>query len=162
MHCVTRPLPCPKEVLPHGEAFRFVDTVIALGERNIVATRLVPPDEPWTKAHFPLEAIVPGVLLIEGMAQTCGILARSFGASIERTGAGMLTAVRNARFHQPVSPGCLLIYRAELLVRAGSLYSFHATTSVGDLFIAEAELLLFIGALSSTASTPSWVPGDGS
>ncbi len=74
----------------------------------------------------------------------------------------MLTAVRNARFHQPVAPGCLLIYRAELLVRAGSLYSFRTTTSVGDQLIAEAELLLHIDPLSSTPSILPLIPGDGS
>jgi 3-hydroxyacyl-[acyl-carrier-protein] dehydratase len=161
LYAAYRSLPRPSEVLPHGEAFRFVDTVIALCERHIVATRLVPLDEPWTTAHFPSVAIVPGVLLIEGMAQTCGILARSFGESVERSGAGRLTAVRNARFRLPVVPGSLLIYRAELLVRAGPLYSFRATTSVGDSLIAEVELLLHLGPLLSAASTPS-VPGDGS
>lgn len=154
----TRSLLRPADVLPHGEAFRFVETVVSLSERSIVATRRVPQSEPWTMAHFPHSQIVPGVLLIEGMAQTCGILARSaHGEPGGLSGSGMLTAVRNARFHHPVSPGCLLTYQAELLMRAGALHCFQATTTVDGQLIAQAELVLSLGPATSTAPVP--LPG---
>lgn len=150
MSIIVPPLPCPASVLPHGKAFRFVDSVVALDERSIVATRWVPLVEPWTTAHFPEAAIVPGVLLIEGMAQTCGILARAVDGFQPVLGAGMLTGVRHARFHAPVSPGCLLLYHAERFSRVGSLFCFRSRISVDDKLIAHAELVLQIG-----ASTPS-------
>ncbi len=59
-----------KNVLPHGEPFLFVDEVLSIDMRRIVASRAIPMQEPWTHAHFPGDPLVPGVLLIEGMAQT--------------------------------------------------------------------------------------------
>jgi 3-hydroxyacyl-[acyl-carrier-protein] dehydratase len=107
----------------------------------IIATRQVPEVEPWTEAHFPDTPIVPGVLLLEGMAQTCGILARFRNSTTTGPASGMLSALRSARFHQPVS----LVYQAELIGRAGPLHSFRATTRVRDQLVAEAELILTVG-----------------
>jgi len=111
----------------------------------IIATRQVPEVEPWTEAHFPDTPIVPCVLLLEGMAQTCGILARFRNSATAGPAPGMLSALRSARFHRPVSPGCLLVYQAELIGRAGPLHSFRATTRVRDQLVAEAELILTVG-----------------
>lgn len=141
-----RTLPQPATALPHGAAFRFVEKVLSIGERMIIATRQVPVDEPWTEAHFPDTPIVPGVLLLEGMAQTCGILARFRNATTAGPAPAMLSALRSARFHRPVPPGCQLVYQAELIGRAGPLHSFRATTRVRDQLVAEAELILTVGA----------------
>lgn len=89
---------------------------------------------------------MPGVLLLEGMVQTCGILARnqeSSGAG-ERPRVGTLASVQSARFRHIVRPGALLVYRASLLVKAGDLYSFEASTFVDDVHVADAKVCLSI------------------
>jgi 3-hydroxyacyl-[acyl-carrier-protein] dehydratase len=133
-------------VLPHQPPFLFVDRVVLLDPEHgvIEATRHVPCDEPWTAAHLPGVPIVPGVLLIEGMAQTCGILARHVAPLARPRIGGRLAAVRSAMFLKSAVPGCCLHYRARLTRRCGALYVFDATTSVEGSVAARAELCVFL------------------
>ncbi|MBK9260255.1 MAG: beta-hydroxyacyl-ACP dehydratase [Polyangiaceae bacterium] len=134
----------PRKVLPHGECFLFVDEVLSIDTRRIVASRAIPLQEPWTNAHFPGDPLVPGVLLIEGMTQTCGILARSLGPK-DGSAVGVLAAVDRARFFRPVKPGTTIVYSAELDVRAGSLFRFDAAVHVGEDMVAKAKISLSLG-----------------
>jgi 3-hydroxyacyl-[acyl-carrier-protein] dehydratase len=110
---------------------------------SIIARRRVPLREPWTDAHFPTRALVPGVHLIEGMAQTCGLLARlSSGDGSAAGRGGRLAQVKNAMFLREVLPGAELVYRAERTVSAGSLHRFDAVVSVDDVVVASATLSL--------------------
>lgn len=94
---------------------------------------------------------MPGVLILEGMVQTCGILARLLETET-RTGnahkeggrLGLLSSVKSARFRQLVRPGALLQYRASLEVRVGSLYSFKVVAVVDDSEVADAQVCLSI------------------
>jgi 3-hydroxyacyl-[acyl-carrier-protein] dehydratase len=137
----------PEKLLPHGKPFRFVDNAELVDERHVTASRTVPMTEPWTDAHFPGDPIVPGVLLLEGMAQTCGLLLRAAGPAETRPRVGRLAAVRDARFHVPVRPGDTLRYDAELQAivtdgDGGSVSRFRASATVRDLVVAEAALVL--------------------
>jgi len=164
----------PARWLPHGPAFLFVDEVISLDERRIVAARVVPTAEPWTEAHFPGDPIVPGALLLEGMVQTSGILARvallDRGGRAGRAGRvnpvdriepadraasggaaaveanGRLASVRSARFLHAVRPGTRIVYYAELRGRAFHLCHFDARIEVGDLVVAQASVVLAVTA----------------
>ena len=94
-------VPCePKALLPHRPPFLFIDRVVSVTEAEIVAVRMFRPEEDFFRGHFPGNPIVPGVLLIEMMAQAMAILA------IERQSDARvyLTGVDRARFRQPVVP----------------------------------------------------------
>jgi 3-hydroxyacyl-[acyl-carrier-protein] dehydratase len=134
----------PARWLPHGKEFLFIDEVLSVDDRRASATRIVPEIEPWTSAHFPGEPLVPGVLLLEGMVQTAGVLARR-GGQREAKVNGRLASIRSARFIQPVRPGSRLIYRAELKSRVGTLYLFDASVEIeGGAVAATASIVLSI------------------
>jgi len=131
-------------VLPHRPPFLFVDEVRVLDpERRLnEAGRHVPEHEPWTEAHLPGRPLVPGVLLIEGMAQTCGVLARHFVPTegTERR-LGVLASVGAVRFRHTVSPGADLVFRGRLKARLGGLFLFAATAEVDGVVVAEADTI---------------------
>lgn len=135
----------PSEILPHGSAFLFVDEILAVDARSIRTARHVPPREPWTDAHFPDEAMVPGVLLLEGMAQTCGLLARAVLGASGRGKRGVLATVRTAKFLRPVRPLERIVYDAALLARMDGHLRFEAVAHVDDTRVAEAGISLAIG-----------------
>src|SRR5690242_10101888 len=95
------PLPDVRTVLPHREPFLFVDHVLEIGERRIVAVRTFPPEEPFFAGHFPERPVVPGVILVEGLAQTMAYL-----VLVQRAAPQVfLAGIERARFHAAVEPG---------------------------------------------------------
>jgi 3-hydroxyacyl-[acyl-carrier-protein] dehydratase len=126
--------------LPHRYPFLLVDRVLEIepGERAL-ALKNVTINEPFFQGHFPVEPVMPGVLIIEAMAQAGGILV---AASREDPGLLVfLASVRSARFRRPVRPGDQLL----LEVTAQSVRSVaprvSAKARVGDTIVAEAEIM---------------------
>jgi 3-hydroxyacyl-[acyl-carrier-protein] dehydratase len=136
----------PAEILPHGASFRFVDEILSFDGGRITAARRVPLDEPWTGAHFPGEPLVPGVILLEGMVQTCGLLARLAAGDGAAQARGRLAGIKSAKFLHAVRPGERLVYEARRSVRVGDLHAFAASASVGERCVAQADVLLAIEA----------------
>lgn len=136
-------------MLPHGPGFLFVEEILDVEERTLTACRRIPLEEPWTSSHFPGNPIVPGVLILEGMVQTCGILARLLSRAPQSVDVasthGVLASVKSLRLRRTVHPGVLLRYRATLEVKVGSLYSFHVAAIVDDSEVADARVCLSIG-----------------
>lgn len=123
-------------VLPHRPPFLFVDRVLQLEPyRSILAERMLQPDEPQFRGHFPGQAIMPGVLVAEALAQTSGLL---LGLS-ERTTQStppvapkmFFLATINVKFTHPAGPGEVLQLRAQMARQFSGLYRFDVEATAG-------------------------------
>lgn len=125
----------PLDALPHAAPFRLVDEVTAFepGVR-IVGFREVRADEPWFAGHFPGNPVLPGVIILESLAQVGGMLAQEPGMR--------LLGVDKAKLRRAVVPGDRLELEAELLQRYGKAIKVRASASVAGERVADAELLL--------------------
>lgn len=130
--------------LPHRYPFLLVDRIVEIGESKIVGLKNVTINEPFFQGHFPGHPIMPGVLLIEAMAQVGGIFAfKSMNATPE-TKVVYFMGIDKARFRKPVLPGDQIRFELELLKKRGPVYSFKGNAFVDGKVVAEAELLATI------------------
>ncbi|MBF8250719.1 MAG: fabZ-2, partial [Deltaproteobacteria bacterium] len=127
--------------LPHRYPFLLVDRILEIGEAKIVGMKNVTINEPFFQGHFPGHPIMPGVLIIEAMAQVGGIFAfKSMNATPE-TKVVYFMGIDGARFRKPVLPGDQIRFELELLKKRGTVYSFKGRALVDGTLVAEAELL---------------------
>ncbi|MBT5293879.1 MAG: 3-hydroxyacyl-ACP dehydratase FabZ [Cellvibrionales bacterium] len=132
-----------REYLPHRYPFLLVDRVIDLEiGKNITAIKNVTINEPFFNGHFPNLPIMPGVLIIEALAQTAGILGFK---TLDKTPADgsiyMFVGADNMRFKKPVVPGDQLTLKAEILkVRAG-IWKFDCRAEVDGKMVAAGQIL---------------------
>jgi beta-hydroxyacyl-ACP dehydratase FabZ len=129
------------ELLPHRKPFLFIDRVISIeGKNKIVAEKKVNKEEDYLKGHFPGNPIVPGVLIVESMAQASGIIsAYSLG---ELQDLYFLSRISDIKFKHPVFPGDTLIIRAEVLGHFDQAVKTRACCEVNGRIVAEGELVL--------------------
>jgi len=126
----------PLSRLPHGASFRFVDRVLEMTPgKRVVALKNVTIGDPHLQGHFPGNPLMPGVLLVEAMAQTAGLL-------LSEGSSALLAQIREARFRRPVVPGDQVRIEAERLGGLGGLHRFAVKASVDDAPVAEAEIVL--------------------
>lgn len=131
-----------QQLLPHRSPFLLVDKVIELvPNKHVVGVKNVTMNEPFFVGHFPGEPVMPGVLQIEAMAQTGGILILS-GVPDPENYITYFMKIENARFKDKVVPGDTLIFRCDLIapVRRG-ICQMKGTGFVGDRIVVEAELM---------------------
>ena len=130
-----------RELLPHRYPFLLVDKIIHIEERFIVGIKNVTVNEPFFTGHFPQEPIMPGVLLIEAMAQTGGLLVLNSVEEPERYSTYFLK-IDGVKFRQKVVPGDTLIFRLELLasIRRG-ISTMKGYVFVGGRIVCEAEFM---------------------
>ena len=132
-------------VLPHRYPMLLVDRVeeLVLDER-IRAVKAVTMNEGFFQGHFPGRPIMPGVMIIEALAQAAGVLAmESFGLA----GSGKLVyfmAIDNAKFRNPVEPGCLLHLNVQLTHKKPRVCKFAGQAMVGDQLAAECTFMAMI------------------
>jgi len=133
-------------LLPHRYPFVLVDRVleITLGER-IVGLKNVTINEPFFQGHFPGEPIMPGVLILEGMAQVGAILA--YLSEREQFGGKLVyfAGLDEVRFRRKVVPGDQLIMKVEILKRKSKMYKLAAKAYVEETLAAEALLMATFG-----------------
>jgi 3-hydroxyacyl-[acyl-carrier-protein] dehydratase len=126
--------------IPHRPPFLLVDRAEDYKpHRSIVGIKAVSMNEPFFVGHFPGQPVMPGVLIIEAMAQSGGIL-MSKSLDIDTRGKGiMFISVDNCRFRSPVKPGDMLRMPVEVLRARGDVFKFRGRGLVGDKVAAEAE-----------------------
>lgn len=131
------------EYLPHRYPFLLIDRVVELEPgRRIVAIKNVTINEPYFVGHFPHIPVMPGVLMIEALAQAAGVL--SFETLGRRSDPGSVfyfVGIDGARFKRPVGPGDQLRLEVEIMRFAKSISKFRAVATVEGAVAAEAELM---------------------
>ncbi len=129
-------------LLPHRYPFVLVDRVTEMvSEESIIAFKNVTINEPFFQGHFPTEPIMPGVLIIEGLAQAAAILA--YGSDKDKF-AGKLVyfaGVDKVRFRRKVVPGDRLVYKVEVVKIKRMIYKFSGRAYVDGQLACEAELM---------------------
>ena len=129
-------------VLPHRYPFLLVDKVIHLERgKRITGIKNVTINEHFFQGHFPGHPVMPGVLVIEAMAQVGGILAFKSGLAKESGQIVYFLGIDKARFRKPVRPGDELRLDLEVLRRRGDVWQFKGEAYVGEKLVAEARLL---------------------
>lgn len=132
-------------VLPHRYPMLLVDRVDELiKDRSIRAVKAVTMNEGFFQGHFPGRPIMPGVMIVEALAQAAGVLAmESFGL----VGSGKLVyfmSIDGAKFRQPVEPGCLLSLNVEFVQKRARVCKFAGRAMIGDKLAAEANFTAMI------------------
>lgn len=129
-----------KQILPHRYPFLLVDRILALDPgKRAIGRKNVTFNEPFFQGHFPQRAIMPGVMIIEVMAQIGGVMILSMG---EHQGKlAYLGTVDNAKFRKPVVPGDTLDVEVELLRLRGNMGKVKCIARVGGEEVAEAEIM---------------------
>jgi 3-hydroxyacyl-[acyl-carrier-protein] dehydratase len=135
------------ERLPHRFPFLLVDRVLSFtaGE-SIVALKNVTFNEAHFAGHFPRHPVMPGVLVIEALAQAGGVLAwETANSEPERVEILYLAGVEKARFKRPVRPGDQLVLKADLVYRRRGLWRFESRAEVEGALVAQADILMAAG-----------------
>lgn len=130
-------------LLPHRYPFLLVDRVLECKAwDSIKAVKNVSINEPFFPGHFPYRPIMPGVLILEAMAQATGLLAfHSLGENAEQGIMYMLVGVDNARFKRPVEAGDQLLMELRLTRSLRGIYRFEGTARVEDRVVCEAAFM---------------------
>ncbi|MEW9898465.1 3-hydroxyacyl-ACP dehydratase FabZ [Chitinivorax sp. PXF-14] len=132
------------KALPHRYPFLLVDRVLECeAGKRVVAIKNVTINEPFFTGHFPELPVMPGVLIIEALAQAAGLLAyQTVGQERQRNTIYYFAGIDAARFKRPVSAGDQLTLEVELLRQARGIWKFAAKAKVGEELAAEAEIMV--------------------
>jgi 3-hydroxyacyl-[acyl-carrier-protein] dehydratase len=129
-----------REILPHRYPFLLVDRIVEIEPERIVGIKNVTANEPHFTGHFPNFPVMPGVMIVEAMAQCAGVLVLQ---SLEDRANKLvlLVAIENARFRKPVVPGDTLRMEMKILKRKASVAKMAGVATVDGVVVAEAEVM---------------------
>ncbi len=127
------------DILPHRYPFLLVDRILELEPDRVVAIKNVTFNEPHFTGHFPGVPVMPGVLIVEAMAQAGGVL-MLHDIPDRHEKLIYFTGIDKCRFRRPVIPGDQLVLEARVVKRRPRFAVLHATAKVGEELAAEAEL----------------------
>jgi 3-hydroxyacyl-[acyl-carrier-protein] dehydratase len=132
--------------LPHRFPFLLLDRVVELDPgRRILALKNVAINEPFFQGHFPGNPIMPGVMILEAMAQAAAILSyKTLNLNSTNNLLYYFVGIDNARFKKPVTPGDQLVLDVEMLRNVRGIGKFSARARVGDALVTEAILMCML------------------
>jgi 3-hydroxyacyl-[acyl-carrier-protein] dehydratase len=129
-----------RQILPHRYPFLLVDRIVEMDETHIVGIKNVTANEPFFQGHFPDFPVMPGVLIVEAMAQTAGVQVLSSIPDRDRK-LVFLVSVDGARFRKPVVPGDQLRIEMKVVKRKGTVAKMAGVATVDGVLVAEAEVM---------------------
>ena len=131
------------KLLPHRYPFLLVDRVLEIDKgKSIKTLKNVTVNEPFFVGHFPKRPVMPGVLMLEAMAQSAALLSfATMDVEPNEKTVYYFAGIDGARFKRPVEPGDQLVMTVELLRTKGGIYKFKAVARVGEELACEAELM---------------------
>lgn len=140
------------EILPHRYPFLMIDRIIEMNQDiSGIGIKNVTVNEPFFVGHFPNNPVMPGVLMVEAMAQTAGALVSNYlGASSDDDYIVYFMTIDKARFRRPVGPGDTLYFPVHQVRKRANVWKFRCEARVNDQLVAEAEITAMIA-----PSTPS-------
>ena len=127
-------------ILPHRYPFLLVDRIVELEADRVVGIKNVTANEPFFQGHLPDFPVMPGVLIIEAMAQAAGVLVLKSIPDRDNK-LVLLVAVENARFRRPVVPGDSLRMEMKVIKRKASVAKMAGVATVDGVVVAEAEVM---------------------
>ena len=128
-----------QKILPHRYPFLLVDRIIESSEKRIVGIKNVTINEPFFQGHFPGQPIIPGVLIIEAMAQVGGVGALNMPDNLDKI--AYFLSIKEAKFRKVVVPGDQLVIEVDVLKTKLSIMRIRAVAKVAGEVVAEAELM---------------------
>jgi 3-hydroxyacyl-[acyl-carrier-protein] dehydratase len=129
-----------KRFLPHREPFLFIDRVLEMEPgKRIVAVKRFSSEEEFFRGHFPGNPVVPGVIIVEALAQAGGILAYATDPEVKKMPA--LVGLENVKFRKPVLPGMEIKLNVQILKRRAQMWKMKGEAFVEGAKVAEAEIL---------------------
>ena len=133
-------------LLPHAYPFLLVDRIVEVEPgKRIVGIKNVTYNEPFFPGHFPGRPIMPGVLIVEAMAQTAGLLVFHSLPEEDRKKTVFFLGMDNVRFRKPVIPGDQLRLELEITKRRQSIWGFKGKALVEGKVVAEGDILAMVG-----------------
>lgn len=137
------------EHLPHRYPFVLVDRVLSMElGKEIVAVKNVSVNEPYFPGHFPYHPVMPGVLIVEAMAQAAALLSfKTMGTKPTNDSVYYFAGIDSARFKKPVSPGDQIILNVKIDRILKGIWKYTGVAKVGDEVVAEANMMCILKAI---------------
>ena len=128
------------KLIPHRHPFLLIDKITDIDlNKCITGIKAVTFNEPYFPGHFPEHPVMPGVLILEGMAQTAACLISYEYQSLSKNKLVFFTGIDKAKFRKPVTPGCELFFKINLITSKRSLYKFSGEAFIEEKLVASSE-----------------------
>ena len=127
-------------LIPHRYPFLLIDKITDIDlNQSITGIKSVTFNEPFFPGHFPTYPVMPGVLILEAMAQTAACLVAYGDRSLSKDNLVFFTGIEKAKFRKPVTPGCILNLKINVVTNKRSLYKFNGKAFIDDALVASSE-----------------------